>query len=384
LAVSDAVGEVTAINHFQIFFGKLHSLYSSSPKNRSELKECAKQVEEQVRKIGRLFDIRWIASSYRTVSAVWDNYQALCTHFREASCDMGRQSKERAMFLGLLKRIHSPEFLVDLGVMYDALFELSSLSELLQHRGTSIVYADKLMRRTIRVLTTMKEKDGNKTLEAKCAAKEGKFKTSTLIANTKLVTINAKQFLTSLINNMNCRLFCTTFSNNRSTGTSDVNRKYDELLKTFAVLDKDSWPLELIPGYGEDEVQTMCHRFGLSAVKTVNAYRDYVDDIGRREPPDLKPLMNCMLVVPCSTAECERGFSHMNIIVSDKRNSLLVSHVSSLMFIKLHGPPLSIWKPRDYAAGWLRLHRSATDTQTRLVTHVSHVKSDIDTFWQYL
>ena len=69
--------------------------------------------------------------------------------------------------------------------------------------------------------------------------------------------------------------------------------------------------------------------------------------------------------IACSTAECERGFSHMNIITNDKRSNVLVSHVSSLMW--LHGPPLSIWKSRDYSTGWRRHHRSAADTQTRLV-----------------
>jgi hypothetical protein len=388
LAVSDAVGEITAVNHFQIFFDKLYSLYSSSPKNMSELKECAKCVEEQVRKIGRLFSIRWIASSFRTVSAVWDNYQSLCTHFQEASCDTRRASKDRAMFLGLLKRIRSPEFLVDLGVMYDALFELSSLSEILQHRCTSLVYADKLMRRTIRVLQTMKEKGGNKTFEAKTAAKEMKFKTITLTTNKKLSIINEKQFFSSLINNMNSRLFCTTSSHNTKNvmGASLTvqSQQYDDLLKTFAVLDRDSWPVDLIPGYGENEVKSMCHRFGLSTVTTVNAYRDFVDDIGRREPPDLKPLLNCMYVIPCSTAECERGFSTMNIIVNEKRSNLLVSHVSSLMFIKLHGPPLSIWKPQDYVKGWLRHHRSATDTQTRRVKSDLNTHRESDTLWKYL
>jgi len=57
-------------------------------------------------------------------------------------------------------------------------------------------------------------------------------------------------------------------------------------------------------------------------------------------------------------------FRHMNIIVSDTRSMLLVSHVSSLLFIKLHGPPLNSWKPTTYAKTWLRKHRSATDTQT--------------------
>ena len=38
LAVSDAIGEVTAVNHSQIFFDKLYSIYSMSPKNIHELR----------------------------------------------------------------------------------------------------------------------------------------------------------------------------------------------------------------------------------------------------------------------------------------------------------------------------------------------------------
>ena len=100
-------------------------------------------------------------------------------------------------------------------------------------------------------------------------------------------------------------------------------------------------------------------------------------------PADLQPLVNCTHVtrIPSSTAECERGFSHMNIIVSDTRSTLLVSHVSSLLFIKLHGPPLKSWNPTMYAKTWLRIHRSATDTQTRVA--VSQDKAKEDPLWQF-
>jgi len=113
-----------------------------------------------------------------TVLAVWDNFQALCCHFERTSQDDQRDGKERSMFLGMLNRIRSPEFLFDLGVMYDALYKLSSLSELLQNRSTSLVQADKYMRRTIRVLQSMKEKSGTRSLEAKSAATHLQFKTS--------------------------------------------------------------------------------------------------------------------------------------------------------------------------------------------------------------
>ena len=127
----------------------------------------------------------------------------------------------------------------------------------------------------------------------------------------------------------------------------------------------------------------MCQRFDLPAAITINAFRDFVDDIGRRQPADLKPLLNCMQVIPCSTAECERGFSHMNIIVTYKRNQLTIPHVSSLMFIKPHGPPISMWKPMYYVQAWLRKHRSATDTQTRVVDFTKLAKAKPDSLWKY-
>ncbi|KAJ8896691.1 hypothetical protein PR048_002036 [Dryococelus australis] len=57
------------------------------------------------------------------------------------------------------------------------------------------------------------------------------------------------------------------------------------------------------------------------------------------------------------------GFSLKNIIVSPTRNRLLIQHVSSIMFIKLHGPSLKDWNPESYISTWLRSHYSA-DTKT--------------------
>jgi len=111
-----------------------------------------------------------------------------------------------------------------------------------------------------------------------------------------------------------------------------------------------------------------------------NAFHDYVYAGGRRMPADLQPLVNCTHVIPSSTAECERRFSHMNIIVSDTRSMLLVSHLSSLLFIKLHGPPLKSWNPTTYAKTRLRKHRSATDTQTRVAVSQDQTK---DPLWQF-
>jgi len=116
---------------------------------------------------------------------------------------------------------------------------------------------------------------------------------------------------------MKARLFTTQSSNVSSLcdARSDVcKQQYHDLIKQFKVLEETTWSSDVPCGFGEDEVTELYRRFRLPCVLTVNAFRDYIDADGRRMPADLQPLVNCTHVIPSSTAECERGFSHMNII----------------------------------------------------------------------
>lgn len=114
LAVSDTLKEVQGINHFQHFIEKLYALYHQSPKNMNELSLCAASLEEKLLKIGKIFTIRWVASSERTLKAVWNNYSALYEHFLKSSNDH-RESKERAKYTGLKRILTSVEFVHNLG-----------------------------------------------------------------------------------------------------------------------------------------------------------------------------------------------------------------------------------------------------------------------------
>ena len=86
LAVGDTIKEVSGIKRFKAFLDKLYVLYHASPKHSRELQECAKLLDVQLLKIGRVLSTRWVASSFRSVSAVWENYDALVEHFQQAKC----------------------------------------------------------------------------------------------------------------------------------------------------------------------------------------------------------------------------------------------------------------------------------------------------------
>lgn len=176
LAVADCLKEVSGINHFQSFIEKLYSLYHMSPKNMNKLKECANSIDQQLLKISKIFTIKWVASSLWTVKAVWNNFESLFQHFSNASMVDQRSSKEKAKFVGLKYTLKSIEFVHNLGILFDALTELSDLSIQLQKRYLFFMSADELIERTISVLESMANKNGEKTKEVNSAFEQKEFK----------------------------------------------------------------------------------------------------------------------------------------------------------------------------------------------------------------
>ena len=101
LSVHDAIKSCVEINHFKTFMDSLYALYSQSPKLQRDLNSVAYELEVQILKIGRVLDVRWAASSFRTVKTGWQSNQALHAHFKEKSGYMTCDLKESKIFGGL-------------------------------------------------------------------------------------------------------------------------------------------------------------------------------------------------------------------------------------------------------------------------------------------
>ena len=210
LAVDDAIKDLGGVNHFKTFIDKVCSVYSQSPKNKRELKEIATNLDVQLLKIGKVLSTRWVPSSHRTVFAVWNNYEALYHHFKDKAAEKGRQS---SMYEDLNKRIQSREFILDLALMCDVLFELSELSETLQHCSMNIVKVDRCIRRTIRrtirSIESLKRKTGTKIMIANDSVKVGKFGTVPLHSNHRHACIDTTAIIDKLLDALRDRLLAT-------------------------------------------------------------------------------------------------------------------------------------------------------------------------------
>lgn len=337
LSVHDVKKDVTGVNRFTSFMDKLYSFYSASPKNTRAIQDISSELHTQFQKIGRVLGVRWASSSLRTVKAVWTSYKALYTHFSRGA-ETCTKNAERAVFLGMKKKLETAEFLKDLGFLYDVLSELSILSKVLQSRKITIMRANAEISRSIRMLLSFKENPGLKTNEVTTAIREGEF-CDIEIRNTGKENINQNQFLQSLVDSMSRRLL-----NNSETIYQDLDVVQTQIFNVE--------PMSDATNVGEKEVKNIAQRFNLDEEQCIVDFR-------------LKNLksefMKLIQVVVCSTAECERGFSCMNNIITDLRSVLLIPHVSNLMFISINGPALEKFQPESYVKLWLKEHRKATD-----------------------
>uniref|UniRef100_A0AAQ4R3J4 DUF4371 domain-containing protein n=1 Tax=Gasterosteus aculeatus aculeatus TaxID=481459 RepID=A0AAQ4R3J4_GASAC len=248
-AVGDTVKHTNNVNHFKSFLDKLYTLYHRSPKNCLELAEHAQQLEVNLQNIERVLDVRWAASSFRTVKV--------------------------AMYRGLMTKMEQEEFLCDLALMYDTLEEISHLSLNLQVRGMTLTRADTLMRRTIRIVPSMINCPGDRRQEALQAAEkhdvsaENKAQYSELLDHFKI--LHPANWPVPL---------------QEPYGESNVK----QLPQRFRLDDRKI--LEGFRDFKDNSSSSSSFQKTLHHYITLHA-----------------PLMNIHHLIPVSTAECEREFS---------------------------------------------------------------------------
>lgn len=89
-------------------------------------------------------------------------------------------------------------------------------------------------------------------------------------------------------------------------------------------------------------------------------FRIYKESLGKVISGNVRKIMNIANTLPVSTAECDKGFSKMNLICTDLKSMLTVSHMSTLLFVLINGPPVSHWQPMLYLKTWLPSNRHTT------------------------
>jgi hypothetical protein len=88
----------------------------------------------------------------------------------------------------------------------------------------------------------------------------------------------------------------------------------------------------------------LCMEFNSSSEACADVVLDYAmfkKTDGSCKGKQLKYFMNLLLVQPISSADCERGFSQMNLHHTDYRNRLLTKTVNDLLILSINAPLLT-------------------------------------------
>ncbi|XP_060871359.1 E3 SUMO-protein ligase KIAA1586-like [Metopolophium dirhodum] len=285
LSVHDVIKDCTGVSRFQSLMDKLYAYYHQSPKNSMGLDKSCVEVGIEMKKIGRVLNVRWSASSFRSIKAIWNNYPGIYLHSRK----------------------------------------------------TTLMRAQSEINRTIRILESLKAEPGEKEKEIIEAIQKGINK-GVNITMTKSGGINRLQFLQNLVDRMRQRLF--------------DDSKNKTMLEDIQVID-EVFKVATNDAKGEDEVKRVSRTLGFSEFESV---------VDFRSRNVFSSFMKALNILPTSTADCERGFSDMNLTITDLRTRLNIENVSDLMFISINGPSVADFNPRPYIKIWLRDHRSAVST----------------------
>ena len=360
LAVTDSIEQIEGCFPMISFFKKIYSIYSTSPKRCRELHEIAEDLEMQVKKIGKIFSIRWVASSYRTVNAVWSNYPALHRHFQEVSTSPDTKSAERYTYKGLANKLATTEFVEDLALLKDCLGQLSILSLNLQNEQTTYDMASRNIQWTLNALKKIKK-----------SVSDGKYKFSNIVDESsptfKGVSLSEYKSRHEYNSFDHSRFMQTLIENIESRTTNQSQRNQ---LAEFEILNPDKWPINIEAPWleGEEILLNICQTFSINTTGIIESFREFVDNPRTSNDVMKKKVFNGLInLIPISSAAAERGFSVMNLVCTDLRSSIKISNVAAQMFISINGPPTHLWNPERALRKWLTRHRSALDNQSRKV-----------------
>ena len=249
------------------------------------------------------------------------------------------------------------------------------MSESLQKARTTLVKAFDYLQWTINALEKIKDSLETKyqfrniydsSVEFKGVEFKGvEFKgveLKSFQSRTGYQSFNRKQFLQGLIDNLQRRMI-------------DSSEKI--LINQIESLCPEKWPRgENIPWLkGEQDVISLCERFSINVTGIITSYREFFND--PRNIPSLveeRLLKGFIQIVPVSSAEAERGFSQMNLVCTKSHSSMSVSHLSSLMFISIDGPPVQFWEASSAVQQWLEHHKSAENNQTRKMKQMTEAE----------
>ena len=335
LSILDVIKDISYIGKFESVVKKVYEFYSRSPRRTKDLKEIADIMEdESIIKFTGILAVRWVSSKLRAVKALLHNWKCAVLHLEETSHSTTRDDAAKAT--GLHAKLKQYNFVYFLHFMVDFLDEISKISVKFQQATSTFNEVQTALEYLIIQLASLKESSGPNLKTFKESLQVNKFKEIELSFSNRLASHSQGQGDETYCHSLATAILDQT-SKYISERFSEFLNDGGSLIVDFGVINHCFWPADhkhLIE-FGNEELVKIIAYFE-SPLKSTDFSEDdakewiqfklessryhrglKLHDLWKlaftqqqSRYSNLLKIVNILLVLPMSSAACERGLSN--------------------------------------------------------------------------
>ena len=368
LAVLDGIRDVQYFADLTEMLKGLYKHYHYSEKALRELEELANVMTESFNRPVNVSGSRWVPHNSRALQVVCKKYEVIHAHMHQTAVAGNSSATMQGRAQNVIAKLESYKHVAFMFFMLDILDELQKLSLIFQKDEVAVSDVQNALERTRLSLTALLARPGANVRKFEQSLNGNVFETVTLNKH-----VNDDAQLTNLKNrvvNATSQYLANRFD----------NFGHDPVLSAAQILEVRDWPndREQLAVFGEEEINVLSEHF-----KQLLEKNDFDQEEALSEWLDLKVLVKnnygnlrkkavwqvmftdfterfCnilmlienLLVLPVSTACCERGFSCMNRIKTQYRSRLDTITLDSLLRIGIDGVSSADFDPQRAIALW--------------------------------
>ena len=301
-------------------------------------------------------DVRWLSHN----NAV----QSLRRTLSSVVASLEREAAERGepMAIGLVKMIKTYLFVASLYLFCDVLPHVCRLSLVFQQQEVDLSLIRSQVSATLALLSAYEDNPtpSLSTLEADLSGSLQVLAiTVTPLQKTQFASSVQKKYIKALKEHLDNRLPSTDLLD--AFCIFDPAQRNEDSISRLQVLIEQYCPSDP-PFIAEDELKSEWELFRVLLSTTYSSWSHYQvmklvagNRTLRTLYPNLCKLVQICLILPLSTADCERAFSTMKRVKTPLRNRLNTKTLDSLMRIRVEGPDLSSFDFELALNNWAKL-----------------------------
>ena len=401
LALHDMQKQIPMVNKVDDVLGSIYRTYHRSPKSKRELTALCEELNTRFYNPNPVKGTRWVPHLDRALKQYLrsnaedlvndpGSYTAVQMHMESLAATRATPAAASGRAKQVAKEMLNGKFVAFCHFLSDVFEVVAELSLEFQKECLILPSAINAINDITATLTAMKDAPlpGGmlEKLIDNCLKSDKQPPNMLKFQSLQLVGFNDADDLLDNLQTSLTRVIDITIEeiDKRFSNLLGKNQDSDiqNVIKAFGVFHHDSWPSgrQELSAYGNNEIKELCkwfdailQRSGCDTQKVMQEWRkmkmlihsnfsrkSYLElyqqlltkDPYRDDFRNILHIVEILLVLPISSANCERAFSAQKRIVSASRASMAVTTASDLIQISTEGPELALFDPQNAMAKW--------------------------------